>query len=479
MKSLSTLLIGLSLASGIAQDNDPFAAPPAPAPQAGDPFVKQTPRPSQTIDPDGYNVGIFTEWIEVEPLALTEILQQDDVHFNDGDAVRDAVDALMKEERATLLDSCYLTGRHSQKCEVVANRELIYPTEFDRGETKNVKPLVLNGTTYWPPTAYAHPTQFETRYLGVYLQGSAKTSSTDHGVILSIAPEMVEHLGYKRYVDIPISKTKVPAAALPTIGTVRCELNHPIEYGSTTLLGSSPRNGQIVLTFATSNRIDNRHPEDPLSSLPGISATAEFIQVDAEWFATTMEAFGSRSLDGRLIRNQVQDQLSEGKATIIDIAMTAGQATNATHQSEGVTEIIYPTEYDPPQPSPVLDKLPSTETTEHFWPAGAYPTPTAFNTRNTGTTLKTTIDDLGETKGYLMDIVAESVRHQGETASNAYVTPHGEEPQCPMPLFTTHRVTSSLYVQPGEVLLLGAMTPRTKTGADREHRLLIFLRLAK
>lgn len=72
----------------------------------------------------------------------------------------------------------------------------------------------------------------------------------------------------------------------------------------------------------------------------------------------------------------------------------------------------------------------------------------------------------------------ELVEDQGDRPQNRLITPVGQEPLCTMPVFATLRLTTQVYAHPGEVLLLGALTPRGDDGeAVSEKRVLMFMRL--
>ncbi len=85
--------------------------------------------------------------------------------------------------------------------------------------------------------------------------------------------------------------------------------------------------------------------------------------------------------DGAKLRDQVQEWLKQDLATIVKISTVVSQSGNRA-ESKSVHEFIYPTEYDPPE-------VPNEVTLSDGAVAPVTPaTPTAFEVRDLGTTLK-------------------------------------------------------------------------------------------
>ncbi len=470
--------------SGVAYtDPVPFTGEP-PRQRGDDPFLAD-PRKSVSQPNHGAfqaNVAYFTEFIEIDPLTLTGLISSEAIDLGDGGQVRAAVDEYLGTEKATLLESCLFTGRFGRG-KLEAMTELLYGVEWDPGEGGEQKgalasPKIVDGMAYWPPARFPHPTTFEMRPVGTTIEFDATCLPSGDAVQFETAAEMVRFDGMSRHVEVDLGdQKKSPAASTPLIATLRAVGQFSERFGGTLWLGTSRRDeGRPVLVFMRINRLQRAEAVAPNPRYPNATVVTEFIEVDADWFNQSIRELGQGDLDSNGLRDEVQGELAGGAFSIVDVVSMSGPFGQEL-VSEGVVERIYPTEYDPPE-------LPTYREPEglalRFWAPSAYPTPTAFETRNTGVTTRAKVVDRGLAQGYTVAYSGEIVRYAGERAVNELVTPSGREPLCTMPVFNTLRVTGNLYLRPGEVVLAGAMTQRA--GVDEpqsDRRILVFLRLAK
>ena len=155
-------------------------------------------RPLLRKAPDaGRNVGIFTEFIEIDRQTLAPLLR-DHLSQDHGqaDALRAALDPLIAEgKRARIRHMAYLTTRTGQRAKVESIRELIYPVSGDPPEI----PQDLTGPI--DPevdlvTGVGH-TAFETRSVGFTLEVDPVLDPENEKIDLNIAPEEVEFIKWE------------------------------------------------------------------------------------------------------------------------------------------------------------------------------------------------------------------------------------------------------------------------------------------
>jgi general secretion pathway protein D len=170
--------------------------------------------------------------------------------------------------------------------------------------------------------------------------------------------------------------------------------------------------------------------------------------------------------------------LDQKKGTDLLSAPSILTRSGSQAQVEVIRELIYPTEYDPPElpqdfgepqtavaAPPVPGVAPPTTPSFPVTPA----TPTAFQTRNTGVTLKVT-PQVGP-DGYTieMDLVPEVVEFEGFVNYGSPITTTGTDilgnPQrivltanrIEMPVFATRRVTTNVTVYDGSTVAIGGL----------------------
>jgi general secretion pathway protein D len=190
---------------------------------------------------------------------------------------------------------------------------------------------------------------------------------------------------------------------------------------------------------------------------------------------------GAFALAGVLTDPQFQvimRALDQKKGTDLLSAPSILTRSGSQAQVEVIRELIYPTEYDPPElpqdfgepvavgDAPLLPDAPAASTPSFpVTPA----TPTAFQTRNTGVTLKVT-PQVGP-DGYTieMDLVPEVVEFEGFVNYGSPITTTGTDilgnPQrivltanrIEMPVFATRRVTTNVTVYDGSTVAIGGL----------------------
>lgn len=238
----------------------------------------------------------------------------------------------------------------------------------------------------------------------------------------------------------------------------------------------------IWFTLTAMSPAQTGTPEyDPLGEyddLPKqVRVQVEFIDVSHEQLTELM--FGSKppASDAEL-REQAGQLVKEGKATMLETLLcTARSGQKAT--TESVEEFIYPTEYEPaelPKEIHFKDKEDAEEAKVTRRDFATGPTPTAFDTRNLGSTLE--IEPTLSENNKLIDLrfTPEIVYHVGNRIWAEWKGAHGNAP-VQMPTFYALRVNTSVVLADGQPLLVAALSPKNQDGfPDFTRKLMVFVR---
>ena len=220
---------------------------------------------------------------------------------------------------------------------------------------------------------------------------------------------------------------------------------------------------------------------DPLGENVGlpklVRVQVEWIDVSHEQFTELMFGPHSSANDGEL-RKQVAQLVKDGKANIVETMLCTGRSGQKS-TTESIDEFIYPTEYDPPDmPDKVefKDKEESdkSKVTPRDFATG--PSPSAFETRNLGSTLEIepTIDESGK----LIDLrfIPEIVYHVGNTTWAEWKDAHGEC-NIQMPKFYVIRINTQVTLADGQYTMAASLSPKCKDGfPDFTRKLMVFVK---
>lgn len=224
--------------------------------------------------------------------------------------------------------------------------------------------------------------------------------------------------------------------------------------------------------LTTVPRAQTGTPEyDPLGEfdhLPRqIRVQVEFIDLSHEQLTGLMS--GKPAGDGEL-RNQVAQLVKDGKASVLETLLcTARSGQKAT--SESIQEFIYPTEYEP---ALTTEASQSGKAAEGDRTAG--PTPTAFETRNLGSTLEIE-PTLGENNRIIdLRFVPDLVYHVGNTVWSEWKSENGDS-SIQMPRMYSLRINTAVTLEDGKPMLVGALSPKAEDGTtDLTRKLMVFVK---
>lgn len=220
---------------------------------------------------------------------------------------------------------------------------------------------------------------------------------------------------------------------------------------------------------------------DPLGeniNLPKlVRVQVEWIDVSHEQFTELMFGPHSSANDGEL-RKQVAQLVKDGKANILETMLCTGRSGQKS-TTESIEEFIYPTEYEPatmPEKIESKDKeeAEKSKVTPRDYAVG--PTPTAFETRNLGSTLEIE-PTIGE-DGKLIDLrfIPEMTYHVGNTTWAEWKDSHGEC-NVQMPKFYIARINTQVTLVTGQYTMAAALSPKSKEGfPDFTRKLMIFVK---
>ena len=208
-----------------------------------------------------------------------------------------------------------------------------------------------------------------------------------------------------------------------------------------------------------------------------IRVQVEFIDVSHDQLTELMFGENPAANDVEL-RKQVAGLVKGGKATILETMLcTARSGQKAT--TEAIEEFIYPTEYEPatlPENVQVnkMEDADAAKTVRRDPATG--PTPTAFDTRNLGSTLE--IEPTLNEDGSIIDLrfVPEIVYHVGNEIWAEWKGKHGNSP-IQMPTIYVLRINTAVTLAAGEPMLVAALSPKDAKGhLDFTRKLMIFVR---
>ena len=208
-----------------------------------------------------------------------------------------------------------------------------------------------------------------------------------------------------------------------------------------------------------------------------IRVQVEFIDVSHEQLTELL--FGEKApANDEEMRKQVAQLVKDGKASILEtmlcIARSGQKAT-----SEAIEEYIYPTEYEPaemPEKVEIDGKQDGGISLQGRRDLATGPTPTAFETRNLGSTLE--IEPTLGVDNKIIDLrfLPEIVYHVGNEVWAEWKGQHGNSP-IQMPKFYKVSVNTSVTLADGKPMLVAAVSPKDEQGKpDLTRKLMVFVK---
>lgn len=176
------------------------------------------------------------------------------------------------------------------------------------------------------------------------------------------------------------------------------------------------------------------------------------------------------------LRKTVGELIKKKEAKILETMMVVARSGQKA-TAESIEEFIYPTEYEPgqlPENIHVGEKGKTENIDGRKLAIG--PTPTAFETRNLGTTLEVE-PNLGESGKYVdLRFAPEIVFHVKNITWADWKGELGDSP-IQMPVMYSIRTSTGVTARVGKYRLVSAVSPKSEEGhPDFDRKLLMFVR---
>lgn len=216
-------------------------------------------------------------------------------------------------------------------------------------------------------------------------------------------------------------------------------------------------------------------PANPPAESPKmVRVQVEFIDLAHDQLTALM--FGERkSTDDTELRKQVGELVAQNKATIVETMIclaTSGQKAT----TESIKEFIYATEYEPAEMPNNVQTGAAGDKAAPVEGLATGPTPSAWDTRNTGSTLEVEPTAAADGKSVSLRFVPEIVYHLGEHVWSEWRDLRGNA-DIKMPMFYTLRINSAVTTLAGQPLLVAALSPKGQDGnPDRTRKVMVFVR---
>ena len=213
-------------------------------------------------------------------------------------------------------------------------------------------------------------------------------------------------------------------------------------------------------------------PAKPLPKM--IRVQVEFIEMDHETL-TALMADEAIANDTQL-RARLTELVKKKEATIMETQILQspdGQKAS----SESIEEYIYPTEYEPaeiPNEINIEGEGGAQKVNTREFATG--PTPTAFETRNLGTTLEIEPNLEKDGRTVHLAFAPEIVHHVRNEVWSEWEGVHGRS-DITMPVMFSVRVSTGVYVADGDYRLVAATSPKGQDGwPDFNRKVMLFVK---
>ncbi len=195
------------------------------------------------------------------------------------------------------------------------------------------------------------------------------------------------------------------------------------------------------------------------------------IQVHTEMFEISalehaeMMSMPSTSSNHTALRNKLIAQVKAKKVQLISSqSLTTRSGESST--SKSINPLIYATEYEPAEAVPQKKGNPNAKII--ILP----PKPTAFETRNVGTTIKVKAVLGADGKTIDLTLRPAVVKHLGFRLLGEW----GRGSNVKMPIFYTIRLNTSLTLHDGQFTLAGTTSPQVAGKEDSSKKILVFVK---
>jgi hypothetical protein len=310
---------------------------------------------------------------------------------------------------------------------------------------------------------FLFPNVYETQNLGLTFEVDP-TVGEDDSVYLNFAPERVQYEG------------EIPPAVDPRAGGVEGDIIWPEFFVQKVTGGLEADPGQWVLVGTeTSMRHRDTHqtlvfirPLLHYFELPNGEATNGVPDIlNFEWIETSHEQLNEWLADedtsamiGGGMRIAAEKAIEAGQAKIVEKRMIRFQHGQRV-KNESITEIRYPTEFDPPK-------------------GEQFSSPTAVETRNVGVSVEADVVLIGSGKGADINVAPEIVSYFGQSVHHRREIAGEFVPDVTMPIFYAMHPTTTVAAPVDVPILMSVMTPPDAMGnPDAGRKVLLFVKVTR
>ncbi len=201
-----------------------------------------------------------------------------------------------------------------------------------------------------------------------------------------------------------------------------------------------------------------------------IRVQAEFIEMPQETY-TKLMAKPRTSTNDTDLRAECAKLLTDKKAMMIEsLSVNALPGQNAT--TESISEYIYPTEYEPGEIPNEINGEPAPGNSA----IGSPPTPSAFNTKNTGSTFE--VEAQIAKNGSMVDLrYNPTIVYHTDIVNWGSEKTSGAAGPIEMPTFYVLTVKSGVVVMSGQPSMVAALSPKDEDGnMDSSRKIMVFIR---
>ena len=219
---------------------------------------------------------------------------------------------------------------------------------------------------------------------------------------------------------------------------------------------------------------------DPFANVPANAVLEEAgvrqVKLSLEYIEMPLEVMGELLGDEALMkddekmRTKVGELMKSGKASLTDLQLLVMRSgTKAT--SESIREFIYPTEYEPAE---LPSKVSLGKKDQSVLDFATGPSPTAFETRNLGSTIEAEAVIMDEDQTLQVKLAPEIVYHVGNIVWTEWNGKTGPA-HIQMPTMYSMRFSTSFYLKTGRSQLVASLSPKNEEGqVDRSRKVLVF-----
>lgn len=211
-----------------------------------------------------------------------------------------------------------------------------------------------------------------------------------------------------------------------------------------------------------------------------VQVQVEFVEMSHEALTKLLFLAKPASADATKLREQVQEMVAKNEAKVLETLLsTSKSGQKAT--TEAIHEFIYPTEYEPPQLPGSFGKADDAVPPSPAPPNKPSPlfngVPTAFDTRNLGSTLEIETTIGVDNKLIDLHFVPELVWHTGTTTWHEGKDAVGNPFKFAQPDIYVLRTKTSITCISGQYTLTGVVSPKNDKGeADMTRKVMIFVK---